>query len=252
MGGDNIFNIREHFKGKSVITLDDLREYFAVQEPKLKDSTLRWRIYYLKENQILLPIKRGTYSLNQKPFLKPQLNRQLRKIHSILEDSYSPDLNHVLWTSEWLSQFMVQQPVNSIIIVETEKDWLNSVFSDLQPYYKNVYLHPGPEVVRDYISVQKEAIVVKPLISRAPVYETKEYVKVARLEKILVDVFCDSYLFISYQGTELETIFINAWKTYSLNLSVMLNYAKRRKRGDALQDFLKKSHNQELHNLISQ
>lgn len=252
MDKNDVFGITGHFRGKSIITLDDLRQYFIRKEPKLKGSTLRWRIYHLKEKQILLPVKRGVYTLNQKPRFKPQISRRILKIHSIIADSYSPSLSHVLWTTEWLHQFMIQQPSNSIIIVETEKDWLNSIFTDLQPYYKNVYLNPDDKVVRDYLSVQKESIVVKPLISRAPIYETKEYMKVAMLEKILVDVFCDSYLFVSYQGSELENIFINAWKAYSLNLSAILNYAKRRKRAEALQSFLELSRNQELHKLISQ
>lgn len=252
MDKNDTFGVIGHFQGKSIITLDELRQYFIIREPKLKDSTLRWRIYHLKEKQVLLPIKRGVYTLNQKPNFRPQISKRILRIHYTLADSYSPSLNHVLWSTEWLHQFMIQQPSNSIIIVETEKDWLNSIFTDLQPFYKNVYLNPDAKVVRDYLSVQKESIVVKPLISRAPIYEAKEHMQVAMLEKILVDVFCDSHLFVSYQGSELENIFINAWKTYSLNLSALFNYAKRRKRAEALQSFLEKTRNQELHKLISQ
>lgn len=252
MNKNDGFDIIGHFKGRSIITLDDIRQHFITEEPNLNDSTLRWRIHRLKERRILLQVKRGVYTLNPKPLFKPKISRQIYKIHSILADSYSPSLSHVIWTTEWLHQFMVQQPSSSIIIVETEKDWLNSVFTGLQPDFKNVYLNPDAKVVSDYLLIQKESVVVKPLISRSPTYEIREHLKVATLEKILVDVFCDSHLFVSYQGSELENIFGNAWKSYSLNLSSLINYAKRRKREEALKSFLKKSRNQELHRLISQ
>ena len=241
----------EWFKGRLYITKDDIYGYYAKLEPALKDSTLRWRIYMLREENILLPVKRGVYSLNKKQSFKPTLSKKVLKLESLYSADFSPSLTCIIWSTEWLHQFMVQQPSTHQIIIETEKDSIDSLFHHLQQNYKNTYLNPGKDVIRDYVMKEKEAIIIKPIISRSPTQLVKSEIEIASLEKILVDTYCDKDLFISYQGSELQNIFSNAWKTYSLNLSALINYAKRRKRGDAILDFLKKNSIQDINKLFS-
>jgi hypothetical protein len=240
----------ERFRGKSYITKDDIYLYYSKYEPSLKDSTLRWRIYKLKEDNVLLPVKRGVYSLNRKPPFKPILSKKLQKLESLYSADFSPSLTCIIWSTEWLHQFMVQQPNTHQIIIETEKDSLDSLFYHVQETNKNTFLNPGKDVIRDYVVREKEAIILKPVISRSPTQITKSEIEIASLEKILVDVFCDKDLFISYQGTELENIFSNAWKRYSMNVSALLNYAERRKRGEAIFQYLKKNSVDDLAKLM--
>jgi hypothetical protein len=109
----------------------------------------------------------------------------------------------------------------------------------VQENNKSTFLNPGKDVIRDYVVREKEAIILKPIISRSPTQTIKSEIEIASLEKILVDIFCDKDIFISYQGSELKNIFSNAWKRYSINLSALLNYAGRRKRGEAILQYLK-------------
>lgn len=240
----------ERFKGQSFITKNDISRYYSRLEPDLKDSTLRWRIYKLKEDNVLLPVKRGVYSLNKKPIFKPALSKKLQKLETLYSADFSPSLTCIIWSTEWLHQFMTQQPSSHQIIIETEKDSIESLFYHIQENHKNVYLNPGKDVIRDYVVREKEAIIVKPIISRSPIQTLNSEIEIASLEKILVDLFCDKDLFISYQGTELENIFSNAWKRYSINLSALLNYAKRRKRGEHILEYLKNHSLQDLSNLF--
>jgi hypothetical protein len=240
----------QEFKNRSYITKDDIFRYYATREPKLRDNTLRWRIHKLKEDKIILPLKRGVYSLVKKTLFNPPITKRIKNLESLYSTNFSPSLTCIIWSTEWLHQFMVHQPITHQIIIETEKYHLQSLFYQVQEKFKNTYLNPGEDVIRDYVIKEKESIIIKPLISRSPKQTVKSEIEIASLEKILVDVFCDKDLFLAYQGTELKNIFSNAWKRYAINLSAMMTYAERRKRGNALMEYLNKNSLEELHSAI--
>jgi hypothetical protein len=251
MGNRDISGFIDTFKGQSLITKDEIHRYYLKWEPRLKDSTLRWRIYKLKEDKLLLPVKRGVYSLNKKPIFKPIISKKLQRLESLYSADFSPSLTCIIWSTEWVHQFMVQQPGTHQIIIETEKSSIDSLFYHVQENSKNTYLNPSKDVIRDYVLRQKEAIIIKPIISRSPTQSVNSEIEIASLEKILIDLFCDQDLFLSYQGSELENIFANAWKMYSINLSALMNYAKRRKRADTFLQYVKKKNSlQELNKAL--
>ena len=70
------------------------------------------------------------------------------------------------------------------------------------------------------------------------------------LEKILVDLFCEEKLFFAYQGQQLVKIYEACLDKYSINFSRLFNYAKRRKRDEALKSFLMA--NNRLHEKIKE
>lgn len=241
--------MRQRFKDKAFITQDELRAYFREKDPNLTNGVLYWHIDQLKKSQTLLPVKRGVYSLTKKPVFEPTLNRSLRKLQKQIDGIFSEDFMAIVWSTEWVHQFMVQQPFHSITIIETEKEYLRAVFDSLRESNQNVFLNPSKEVVQEYVLDHPLAIVIKPRISRSPTV-LAENLTVASLEKMLVDIFCDKDLFVAYQGQELGNIFNNTWKHYSLNLSALANYAKRRRRYAGLVDFLKNAASKEFYKLI--
>lgn len=237
------YGITAYFKGHTYITKKDIEQYLLGKEPGLKDSTLRWRIYQLKERRILRPVKKGVYSLNSSekriPF-DPPVSRKLDNLYSIYFRNFKME-TCALWTTEWLAQFMELQPTHNFIVFEIGKELTHPLFFHLQEEKKEAFLDPDAAMMRDYVLAKKNPVIVRPLITRAPLEKTRNGLPIASLEKILVDVFCDPDLFISYQGTELKNIYTNAWKNYLLNLSTLINYARRRKREKPLMDFLKKN-----------
>jgi hypothetical protein len=236
------YGIKKRFKDHAYITKDDLLLYFQEEEPGLKDTTFRWRIHHLKESRILLPVKRGLYSLNKeanKTFFDPPDTRRMDDLYSIYFSNFKME-TCALWSTEWLAQFMGLQPTHYFTVFEIEKELTYPLFFHLQQAKTEAFLNPDADMMRDYVMKKKNPVVVKPLLSRAPLQKTQNNLPIASLEKILVDIFCDTDVFISYQGSALKDIFNNAWKTYSINLSSLINYAKRRKREKPLLEFLQK------------
>jgi predicted nucleotidyltransferase component of viral defense system len=70
-----------------------------------------------------------------------------------------------------------------------------------------------------YISEEVESIIIKPAISRSPVLSVNK-TPVPALEKILVDIFCDTVLSYVFGGSEMVHIYKQAFDKYSVNISM--------------------------------
>ncbi|MBL7793258.1 MAG: hypothetical protein JNK77_13090, partial [Saprospiraceae bacterium] len=73
-----------------------------------------------------------------------------------------------------------------------------------------------------------EAIIVKPLVSEAPLMREGK-ITTAAPEKILVDIVAEPDIFVGQQG-ELEHIFENMFSQILIHQNRLLRYARRRKR----------------------
>jgi hypothetical protein len=112
-------------------------------------------------------------------------------------------------------------------ILEIDKDASASIFYFLNDKDYDVFLNPSQEIIQNYVANKREAIVIKNLITESPLQKVFN-VQTPTLEKILVDVFCDSVLFSAYQGNEMNYIFENAFRKYSINTTTLFRYAQRR------------------------
>ncbi|MEJ0055757.1 MAG: DUF6577 family protein [Bacteroidota bacterium] len=239
---DEKHGILERFRNQQFVSIGDLRNFFSESEPGLNDATLRWRIYHLKQKDILRPVKRGMYAIDktEKLTFDPSFSKKLDSLNSVHLKSFV-DAAYGLWTTEWLAQFMELQPTNHLIIFEIEKELTYPLFQELQLAKKNVFLDPDKDIIENYILAKQNPVIVRALQSRAPLQKTSHGKYVPALEKILVDVFCDKDLFIAFQGSELKNIYRNAWKEYEINLSVLTSYAGRRRRIKPILEFIKKN-----------
>ena len=66
----------------------------------------------------------------------------------------------------------------------------------------------------------------------------EEKILVPKIEKILVDLFFDNNLLLSYKGDEMINIFDNIYQKYSLNMTTLYNYSKKRGIYDRIKLFL--------------
>lgn len=231
--------LTQYFQPRENFSRAELYDFYRRFDPDLKASTLGWRIHELKKRNIIKTVKKGFYSISDKYSFIPEINSRIRKINNSLKDNFS-NVSYNLWSTEWLIGFTLHQPMGHIIVVETERDSMESMFFYLKyKSFKNVFLKPDANLVEKYISEEKEAIVIKPMISRAPIRKT-ENIPLSTLEKILVDLFCDEGLFVTFRGNELVNIFDHTFKYYTVNFSRLFNYAKRRKREKPLREFFAK------------
>ena len=232
----DIIDFKTHFSKNSSFTINDIRAYYHRKEPELKDSTLRWRISYLKNKGIISAVAHGVYSLITLPLWCPVIDNSIKSIFSKLANHYNK-LDFLIWSTAWLGEFTNLQAFRHVVVIAVEKDFAASVFDYLKEIgIKNLYFLPDKKELNYYFGDAKETYVIKQLITKSP-NQTIEKIKIPKLEKILVDLFCDKDLFNAFQGDELKSIFRKAFTTYAINTSVLFNYARRRAREKELLEF---------------
>lgn len=119
------------------------------------------------------------------------------------------------------------QPPSNWIIVETEREVLESVFYRLTDISKAVFLEPNRKVVDLYVLQHHEAVIIKPLLSGAPTLPVGKFTNAAP-EKMLVDIVAEPNLFRAQQG-ELGLVFANAFREIPIDQAKILRYARRRR-----------------------
>ena len=126
----------------------------------------------------------------------------------------------------------------NFILLEVEKESLQSVFYEMKKNKNDVFVEPSEGVIENYVIYQKNPVIVKTLITEAPLQEV-EKVFTTTIEKLLVDIFCDKDLFFAFQGKELRTIMEEAFMKYSVNQNKIIRYANRRGKKEELINYLK-------------
>ncbi len=235
-----IERLQQRFSRHPHITREELLGFYRSFEPDLKDSTFTWRLSSLKEKNLLMPVRKGVYSLSPKPQFHPQVEPKLRAIAIKLTKQF-PAARICVWSTQWLNDWMIHQPGRFLLLVEAEAAATESVFYFLKDeHYKNLFLTPDEKTIERYIFEERESIIVKSLITKAPIDKAKK-IATPSLEKILVDLFVDQILFRTFQGSELQHIYNTLYSKYALNITRMTAYAKRRTKDEELIDFMTKN-----------
>lgn len=212
--------------------------FYREFEPKVKETTVNWRVYALVQSGVLSRVGRGKFILGEGRNFVPQVSSKIKTLYNKLHKQF-PYLQICLWNTSVLNELMIHQPGRFYTLVEAEKDTIESVFYFLKDTYKSVFLDPTSDILSRYASSEKEAMIVKPLVSEAPM-QNVQGVQTVMLEKILVDIFCDEIIFAAQQGSEMQTIFKNAFEKYTVNENKMLRYADRRRKKEAFNNYLNK------------
>lgn len=137
---------------------------------------------------------------------------------------------------------MIHQPVRFYILIEVEKEATQSVFFYLKEEKYPVFVDPTEDIFEKYLSEEKENLIVKSLVTEAPLQNIAGLNSVT-IEKMLVDIFCDELIFSAQQGSEMKTIFLEALSKYSVNENRMLRYADRKGKKDSFRNYLNSTSN---------
>ncbi|MCC5907044.1 MAG: hypothetical protein JJU13_12590 [Balneolaceae bacterium] len=232
----HIEELKDHFSGKDHFQTNDVVEFYRSIETDLNRSTINWRVYKLVDRGILKRLGRGVFKLGESEQFTPVLAKPLKTLYKKVKNEF-PYIEFCVWNTSFLNNLMLHQPFNFFTLIETEREVTESVFQYVNELKSNVFLSPNKEILQNYVQGSQDAIVVKPLISESPLEEI-DGVITATLEKILVDLFCDTDLYATYQGVERRRIFQEAFSTYTINEKMMLRYADRRKRKEELVEYL--------------
>lgn len=232
----NIEELTKQFKDVRSLNTTDIINFYRINEPELKTTTINWRIYALVQMGVLTRIGRGKFSLGNRKIFIPEITSKLKTINSKLKKEF-PFLEICLWNTSTFNEFMVHQPGRFYILIEVEKDATQSVFFFLKEAKFSVFLDPTKDLIDKYLPDEKETLIVKPLVTEAPVQKI-EGLNTTTIEKMLVDVFCDDVILSAQQGSEMRTIFQEAMDKYTVNENRMVRYADRRRKKETFMNYL--------------
>lgn len=203
--------------------------------PNWSYNTINTYLSKLKKEGVISAPSRGFYELDSTPSFQPKISNELKRIYNKVKREF-PYIAFCVWDSVWLNDLMRHQPFKNYIVIEVEKDASESVFSFFSETIKNVFLNPDEETFDRYIHRLDSAVIVKNLVSEAPLMEEQK-VDIPALEKLLVDMLIDTDLF-SAQQNEKEFIMRSAMNKFSINELKMRRYALRRNREKEMEELI--------------
>jgi hypothetical protein len=207
-----ISQLKERFENKLVFTTKDLLSFYRESEPSIPSSTVNWRVYNLVNLDILLRIGKGKFKLGKRSLYIPEVDNRIIKISKFIKEKF-PFIQYCIWVSSSIIEFGHHVPRTNIILVDAERDSMESVFYTLKEEYKTVFHKPGKNLYENYINDLQKVIIVRPLVSEAPLQFIKNTPTVT-LEKLLVDALVDEE-FEFLKGNEINHVYNNAFDRYS-------------------------------------
>lgn len=185
---------------------------------------------------VLNRIGRGKFVTGEGKNYIPEITSKIKSINAKLKKEF-PYLNNCIWDTSALNEFMLHQIGRFYLLIEVEKEATQSVFYFLKEAKYSVFVDPTTDLLDKYLPSYKESLIVKPLVTEAPIQNIKG-INTASLEKILVDIYCDDVIFSAQQGAEMRTIFKEAFTKYTINQSRMLRYADRRRKKESFNEYI--------------
>lgn len=228
----------EYFKRFDSFSTADIAEYFKRKEPELNQSTLNWRVFEMAKKGTIVRMSKGLFRINDGNVFKPIPDMNLLQVAKKVQNHF-PEVGVCVWDTAILNSVSQHIVNHGMYIIEVEKDAAEPVFVFLREKLANVYLNPTHEIVDNYLSPSiRKPYVIKNLLSESPWVEVKG-VRMATMEKILVDIYCDKTLHFAYQGHEMRRIFENCFELMPINTTKLLRYASRRGKTEEMAEMIK-------------
>lgn len=234
--------LMEEFKDRESFTRDELLSFFLSIEPKLSKGTFGWRIYDLKNRNIIRTMQRGRYAISRKSIYTPECSSEMVEIAKQLAKKFS-EIRFSIWDTSWLNEFSQLQTSKSMLVIDVEKGFEEALFYELKDnMHQEVFIRPDETAIYFYIAESQRPIIIKKLLTRAPLSQISakdvEFFT-PTLEKVLVDLLAEDKLFHFFQGSELIHIYGNAISKYTINFTKLFSYAKRREREEEIRQFMR-------------
>lgn len=230
--------LKEKFAVNIEFTTADILAFYQEFQPKVPKSTVNWRVYELVKTGVLERAGRGRFIRGTGPRFYPPIRLQLKKLSEKIKTKF-PYIQYCLWENDIVRSFQQHLSSSRFILIDVEKESMQAVFEYLKENFKHIWLKPDTETIYHYILPEKQSIIVRHLISEAPL-QTCENIPTVTIEKMLVDLFTDNE-FEYLEGTELVSVFRNARDRFPINQSKLLRYAGRKGQRQELQAFLEKN-----------
>ena len=173
----------------------------------------------------LQSIQKGMYSLARRNAWHVVLGEQEKVVYELIHAQY-PLVQLCVYNGETFAPLQHHLAFNQATYIEVERDSAESVFHRLQDSGYETYLRPDEQMTYDYANVKKKIVIVKPLVSQAPLMKQAGYY-VPTLEKLLVDIRIDKDFYYMH-GIEATYMTDTARQLYVVNEAKLKRYAMRR------------------------
>jgi hypothetical protein len=237
---------------KTLLKIEELKSVLPTDEPFSKEmmmdsfvkngdnptnENLDVRINRFKSKGIIVSVGRGWYRFNDKKIFEPEITPSLKKLSTKLKKGF-PFLNYILWSSNWLNELTTLQLFRNVYVIEVEAGSEEAVFRTIKEDFPfRTFLNPKENEWEYYKADSEDNIIVKTMISESP-NVMNHTIKTAKLEKILVDLYCDKFWKPIF-SSELSNIYMEACSDYTINFSTLLSYAGRRGKRKEIWEYIK-------------
>lgn len=229
--------IRRHFAPGESFTRDHLRELYSGNgEKELNENTLLSRIYGLKKKGVISSYERGHFVLGGRPDLDGLVQKGYRDLAAQIAAEL-PHIRFTIWELRSLMAIVGAAPEQNLVFVETDREACESVFDELKAVRKDLFLKPDVEILSRYASMYENPIIIKPLISEAPLDKVKKTV-VPSLEKLCVDMMAEPVYFNEVKGQVYRELVKKFFADNIINHSALRRYASRRGSREEIENML--------------
>jgi len=242
----NILELNKKFSDHKHVSKTNLRDFYHLLNPGITEQAFRRILYALEKQNLIITTGSGIYNFqnplssqhSQKEKFAPTLSLIVKRLNDEIKETF-PYLEYLIWETNILHEFMIHQPGQNQIILETEKGTEESVFNRLNEKYPGqTFLDPNRITIERYVFQQPETIFISKLVTQTAMGKRVDGVPYAKIEKILVDILVDDEKYFIFQGQELASIFDNVFSHYLINEKSLLRYAGRRNAFPRLKQFI--------------
>jgi len=227
----------QHFRNSVTFTVTDAFELYKQTEPQITKNAVTQRLYYFSKKGNIARIAKGIFAIDKNKTYKPIPEIVENKLYNELIGRF-PLAKFCIWNTKLFNEFMLHQPARFYTLVETEKDVSEFVFNFLKENNYEVFLNPNEKLLNQYAFFSNKTLIVKYLITESPI-QTIENIPTITIEKLLIDLFCDTQIFAAQQESELDNIFTSAFSTYTVDKTKLLRYSSRRGKKSEITELLK-------------
>lgn len=188
-------------------------------------ATLEWYLSQLSREGKLGRIGKGRYSAKALSPFVPDESETDKDLSALLQQWY-PDATFCIYKGTVFAPLQHHLSYNALTYIETQRELTETLFHRFQDEGRRVFHRPDKKVFYDYVDISQPGLIIKPLISGSPL-QVMGGVTLPMLEKLLVDIRCDSD-FDYMGGGEAFRMLENAASLFTFNTTKLLRYAGRR------------------------
>jgi len=230
-----IQELKKQFSENVIFTTSEIVAFYSKFESSIPRSTVNWRVYQLVQKGVLERVGKGKFRFGRLKMYTPEISTKIFRLNKSIIKRF-PFITFCIWGQAWINEFSQHIASTGLVIIDVERDIAESVYNHLREANSAVFYKPGKELLQDYVIGLDYSLLIRPLVSEAPLQEIRG-VKTVTIEKLLVDAYCDSE-FEFLHGMEIGHVFDSAFSSYSVNISKLQRYADRKKRKAEILDLI--------------